>query len=253
MRRLNLSEGRGREALAREAWVSLQAMGFESASMPVYGRLDMAWKQAFDACTDGHEPAWQMECSDVLPERHAANATAMAVLKGGAPFNFRHGSWAVQTDWNKRIGAWKRTAVLALAACMLLMARDAFQLRGLQAEQDAARQGIEQAFHQALPGVAMIDPMLQLRQAAGGGASGDAWVLLRHLGAIAKLSAKESAFKAQNISFGSGEVSLTATVPDFAAANRIRDMLASILGVKVDLLDTDLNEKQVRIRLRWAS
>ncbi|MDQ6972735.1 MAG: type II secretion system protein GspL, partial [Mariprofundaceae bacterium] len=243
MRRLNLCAGRGREALAREAWVSLQAMGFAPASMPVYGHLDTAWKQAFDACHDGHEPAWQLECSDELPERHAANVAAMTVLKGVAPFNFRHGQWAVQTDWNKRIGPWKRTAVLAVAACMLLMARDAYQLSALQAKQDAARQGIEQAFHQALPGVAVIDPMLQLRQAAGGGASGDAWILLRHLGAIAKLSAKEAAFKAQNISFASGEVSLTATVPDFAAANRIRDTLASILGTRVDLLDTDLNDK----------
>jgi len=57
----------------------------------------------------------------------------------------------------------------------------------------------------------------------------------------------------QNISFTNGEVLLSGMVPDFAEANRIRDALASILGYKVELLDTDLSDKQVRIRLRWPS
>lgn len=269
MRRLNLCAGRSRAMLAQEAVASLKAMGFDAGSMPVNGRLNVAWKQAFEAleapsgidwCVDvpdealsGAEAEASGSTQDQLPTRHAANALAMAALSGELPFNFRHGAWAVQTDWSKHIGPWRRTAVLLAALCLLSIGQDAYRLQQVQARQEAARNGVEQAFHQALPGVAMLDPMLQLRQAAGGGAAGDTWKFVRQLNAITELGKRESAFRVQGISYADGEVLLSGMAPDFAAANRIRDALASILGRKVDLLDTDLSDKQVRIRLRWSS
>lgn len=273
MRRLNLSAGRGLARLAHEAFASLNAMGFDPVTMPLTGRLDTAWKQAFDSLVQPVGINWQVDVladADTgqaadglseklgvdrlqLPTRHAANALALGSLSGELPFNFRHGAWAVQTDWSKRIGPWRRAALLLVTLCLLLIGQDAYQVQQLQARQEATRSGVEQAFHQALPGVAMVDPMLQLRQAAGGGASGDAWKFLRHLEGITNLGRKEASFRMQNISFADGEVLLSGMVPDFAAANRVRDALASILGRKVELLDTDLSDKQVRIRLRWPS
>jgi len=281
MRRLNLSAGRSLENLAHEAFSSLKAMGFDAAMMPLTGRLDTAWRQAFDSLALPVDINWQADVlaedlpntdakqasgedaeqsleeshaeKEKLPTRHVANTLAMASLSGELPFNFRHGAWGIQTDWSKRIGPWRRAALLLLSLCLLVIGQDAYQLQQLQARQEAVRSGVEQAFHQALPGAAMVDPMLQLRQAAGGGASGDAWKFLRHLEGITNLGRKEASFRMQNISFADGEVLLSGMVPDFAAANRVRDALASILGRKVELLDTDLSDKQVRIRLRWPS
>ncbi|HCS12290.1 MAG: hypothetical protein COS82_11335 [Zetaproteobacteria bacterium CG06_land_8_20_14_3_00_59_53] len=261
MRRLNLGPGRSMASLAHEALASLKAMGFDAASMPLTGRLDTAWKQVFDTLPDASRINWQVEipASEVgqpvsgLPGRQAANALAMHAAGMNAPFNFRHGAWAVQTDWSKRIGPWRRTAVLLAVLVLLMIGHDSWQLHQLQSRQDAARSAIEAAFHQALPGVAMIDPMLQLRQAAGGGASADAWKFIRQMEAITQLGRQEQAFKPQAIVYADGEVMLSGAVPDIAAANRIRDALGSILGRKVDLLDTDLGDQQVRIRLRWAS
>jgi len=260
MRRLNCAAGRSMQSLAHEALASLKAMGFDAATMPLHGRLDTAWKQAFDALAGGMggESAfdWQVVLADAessLAGRLAANAMAFGRLGGDAPLNFRHGAWALQTDWSKRIGPWRRSAALLAGLVLLAIGHDAWQLQRLESREQATRAAIEQAFHRALPGVAMIDPMLQLRQAAGGGASGDAWKFIRELEAITQLGKQESNFKPQNIAYADGEVLLGGMVPDFAAANRIRDALASILGRKVDLLDTDLNDKQVRIRLRWSS
>jgi len=269
MRRLNAGSVAGLQNLAQEALASLRAMGFDISSMPVQGRIDKAWKQALDKLDGANLIDWQVEIADAagaeseapdtcLPDRHAANALAMHQLilndqQAAAPFNFRHAAWAVQTDWNKRIGPWRRTAVLLAALGLLLFGHDVWQTQRLQDRQEGMRSAIEQAFHQALPGVAMIDPMLQLRQAAGVGGSADAWKLLRQLEGITELGKQESGFKVLNISYADGEVLLGGMVADFAAANRVRDALASILGRKVDLLDTDLNDKQVRVRLRWAS
>jgi len=268
MRRLNNGPGRGLQSLAHEAWASLKSMGFNAASMPLLGRIDSAWKQAFDGLQGASLIDWQVEIVSVadagdddatggLPDRYAANALAMQGLllttqQAAVAFNFRHAAWAVQADWNKRIGPWRRTAVLLTVLVVMLFGHDAWQAQQLQEKQDVVRSDIEQAFHQALPGVAMIDPMLQLRQAGGGGSSADAWKFVRQLEAISKLGRQEAAFKILNIAYADGEVLLGGMVADFAAANRVRDALASILGRKVDLLDTDLNDKQVRIRLRWA-
>lgn len=261
MRRLNQGAGRSVAGIAQEAMASLKAMGFDAARMPLIGRIDAAWQQAFERVAGAGGIRWQVEipagddadAADGLPVRQSANARAVHALGADIPFNFRHGDWAVQTDWGKRIGPWRRSAVLLAALALLLIGQDAWQLHQLQNRQEAARTAIEQAFHQALPGVAMIDPMLQLRQAAGGGVSGDAWKFVRNLEAITQLGRQETAFKPNGINYGGDEVILSGAVADIAAANRARDALASVLGRKVDLLDTDLNDGQVLIRLRWAS
>lgn len=261
MRRLNPGPGRGMASLAHEAIASLKAMGFNAAAMPLCGRLDQAWKQAFTSIPEASGINWQVEIPVAegdqpppgLPGRQAANALAMHAASGEAPFNFRHGAWAVQTDWSKRFGTWRRATVLLAVVVLLSIAHDAWQVHQWHKRQDTARTAIETAFHKALPGVAMIDPMLQLRQAAGGGVSVDAWKFIHQLDAVTQLGRQESAFRLQTIAYADGEVMLNGAVPDIAAANRIRDALSLILGRKVDLLDTDLGDKQVRIRLRWAS
>jgi len=257
MRRLNVCQTDehsqiDKRAVAEDAVRSLRAMGFAAGSQPVFGNLDAGWSDVFHALADESGANWHVQTMDELPSRHAANAAAFSRLQDDPPFNFRHGRWLLQSDWNVHISAWKRAAVLGLFLVLLLMGHDIYRAQQLSTQQQALRQGIEDVFHQALPGVAMIDPMLQLKQAAGGGADDGAWFFLKQLQAIGQLQGKEKGFSVRGIQYSGKEVVLSGTVADFAVANRVRDVLSAILKRKVDLVDTDLNGKQVRIRLRWS-
>ncbi|MDQ6986928.1 MAG: GspL/Epsl periplasmic domain-containing protein [Mariprofundaceae bacterium] len=257
MRRLNLPKPedhpqRDKRTIAEDAVHSLRAMGFDVGSQPVFGKLDADWSDAFCGLAEEDGANWHVESMDELPSRHAANGAAFSHLQSDPPFNFRHGRWLLQSDWNVHISAWKRAAVLGIFLVLLLMGHDIYRVQQLSAQQQALRQGVEDVFHQALPGVAMIDPMLQLKQAAGGGADDGAWFFLKQLQAIGQLQGKEKGLAVRGIQYSGKEVVLSGTVADFAVANRVRDALSAILKRKVELVDTDLNGKQVRIRLRWS-
>jgi len=257
MRRLNICEAdehaqRDTGTIAEDTLRSLRAMGFEADSQPLFGNLDAAWSEVFQKLAEKSAANWNVQTLTELPSRHAANAAAFSRLQDDPPFNFRHGRWVLQSDWNVHISAWKRATVLGAFLVLLLMGHDIYRAQQLSAEQQALRQGIEGVFHQALPGVAMIDPMLQLKQAAGGGAGDGAWFFLKQLQAISQLHGKEKGLEVQRIQYSGKEVVLSGTVADFAVANRVRDALSLILNRKVDLVDTDLKGKQVRIRLRWS-
>ncbi len=257
MRRLNVCQTDGNSQcdtglIAEDALRSLQAMGFEVDSQPLFGNLDAAWSDTFRELAETSAANWHVQTMDELPSRHAANAAAFSRLQGDSPFNFRHGRWVLQSDWNMHITAWKRAAVLGAFLMLLLIGHDAYRVQQLSAQQQSLRQGIEDTFHQVLPGVAMIDPMLQLQQAAGGGAGDGGWFFLKQLQAISQLHGKEKGLVVQGIQYSGKEVVLSGTVADFAVANRVRDALSAILKRKVDLVDTDLQGKQVRIRLRWS-
>jgi len=238
--------------IAEDALRSLRAMGFDADSQPLFGNLDSVWSDVFRELAEASAANWHVEIIDELPPRHAANAVAFSRLQGDPPFNFRHSRWILQSDWSIHVSAWKRAAVLGTFLVLLLIGHDVYRVQQLSAEQQALRQGIEDVFHQALPGMAMIDPMLQLKQAAGGAADDGAWFFLKQLEAISQLHSKEKGLEVQGIQYSGKEVVLSGTVADFAAANRVRDALSAILERKVDLVDTDLKGKQVRIRLRWS-
>ncbi len=255
MRRLNLHNSHtknDKKAMADNALRSLQAMGFDAALMPVSGHLDVGFSEVFSGLAQDIGDAWDVEIQDELLSRHAANAAAFSSVHTDLPFNFRHGRWALQSDWKKSVTPWKRAAALGAFLALLIMGHDVYRVQQLAGQQQVLRQGIEDTFHQALPGVAMLDPMLQLKQAAGGGANGDAWFFLKQLQAISQLQSKESGLLVQRIQYSGKEMLLSGTVADFAVANRVRDALSAILQRKVELVDTDLNGKQVRIRLRWS-
>jgi len=254
MRRLNVDWNAedSHDSAIDDALRSLRAMGFDCASMPVFGKLDGVLAEAFQAALPNIGDAWKVETNDGLASRHVANAAAFSSLQSDIPFNFRHGRWALQSDWKKRLAPWKRAVALAAVLMILLMGHDVYRVHQLSNQQLALRQGIEDVFHQALPGVAMLDPMLQLKQAAGGGADGDRWFFIKQLQAISQLQGKQTGLQIESIRYSGKDIILGGSVKDFAAANRVRDALSSILQRKVELLDTDLRGKQVRIRLRWS-
>jgi len=254
MRRLNVNweSTDSHDSVIDDALRSLRAMGFDAASMPVFGKLDGVLAEAFHAAMPDVGDAWKVETKDALPSRNAANAAAFSCVQSDIPFNFRHGRWASQADWKKRIAPWRRVVVLAGGLAVLLIGHDMYRVQQLSNQELVLRQGIEDAFHKALPGVAMLDPMLQLKQAAGGGTGDDAWFFIKQLQAISQLQRKQTGLRVQNIQYSGKEMVLGGIVKDFAAANRVRDALSSILQRKVELVDTDLNGKQVRIRLRWS-
>ncbi|MDX8392796.1 MAG: hypothetical protein R8K53_09595 [Mariprofundaceae bacterium] len=248
MRRLNVQKS---GAAADDALRSLCAMGFDADSMSVFGSLDADWLSCFHQLSEDSGANWHVQEIAELSSRHAANAAAFVRLHDDPPFNFRHDRWGLQSNWKKHLVMWQRTAVLGVFLALLLIGHDVYRMQQLSVQQQALRQGVEDTFHRALPGVAMIDPMLQLKQAAGGDVDSNVWFFLKQLEAIGKLQSKETGLMVQGIRYSGKDMLLSGMVTDFTMANRVRDGLSAILTRKVELVDTDLNGQQVRIRLRW--
>ncbi len=248
MRRLNLIPGHACEAMAEDAMRSVCAMGFDPEAMPVYGRLDATWYAwlASDA-------NWRGEVPESLPDR--ATATYLAALHAGTDpgLNCRHGAWAVSGNWQKSLQQWRRTAVLAVVLLLMVLGGNLYRVHLLRAEQADIQAGIEDAFHRGLPHeTVMLDPLAQLRKAAGGGSVSGAWFFLRQLQAVGRLKRKIKGLHVSSIQYAGKYMRLSGSVPDLASVNRVRDVLASILGRQVNVEDTELADKQVRFRIKWS-
>jgi len=248
MRRLNLIPGRAHEAIADDAIRSLRTMGFAPDAMPVYGRLDKTWQTAFG----GAAMDWRGEITETLPDRAAATCLAARMENRAPEPNFRHGAWVKPGGWRKKAQPWRRTAVLAVLLLLLLAGNDIRRIHQLENTQVRIQSAIEAAFHRGLPDEkVMLDPLAQLRKAAGGNAS-DAWFFLRQLQAVGRLKQKIKDLRVTGIQYSGKDLQLSGSVPDLDVLNRVRDTLSSILGHQVDVEDTELADKQVRFRIKWS-
>jgi len=248
MRRMNLASGCTCAAIAKDAIRSVLAMGFTPDAMPVYGRLDATWHSELVSDMD-----WRGEVVESLPDRATATHLAASHADVNSVPNFRHGAWAVSGDWQKRLQPWRRTAVLAALLLLMMLGGNFYRVHRLHAEQADIQVGIEAAFHRGLPDEkVMLDPLAQLRKAAGGGAASDTWFFLRQLQAVGQLKQKIKGLRIASMQYTGKDMQLSGTVLDLASVNRIRDTLSSILGHQVDVEDTELADKQVRFRIKWA-
>ncbi len=249
MRRLNLIPGRALGAIADDAMRSLHAMGFTPDAMPVYGRLDETWHAALGAA----QMDWRGEITETLPDRAAATCLAARPENRAPGPNFRHGAWAKPGGWRKRAQPWRRTAVLAVLLLLLLTGNNIHRNHQLEKAQLRIQSDIEAAFHRGLPNEkVMLDPLVQLRKAAGSGTASDAWFFLHQIQAAGNLKQKVRGLHIAVVQFTGKTMRLTATAPDLASVNRARDVLSSMLGLPVKVEDTQLMDKQVRFRLQWS-
>ncbi len=249
MRRLNLEGGRTCAAVADDARRSVTAMGFSAEAMPAYGRLDAAWHGLLGSGI----PDWRGEVVETLPDR--VTAIRHAAAGTGVDFgpNFRRGAWAVRSSWSSILHPWRRAMVLASVILLLVTGGNVFLLHQLRARQASLQAGVEAAFHRGLPDEkVMLDPLAQLRKAAGKEGDVDTWFLLRQLEAIGTAKQRITGLHIGGIEYTKAGMKIFGTAPDLAAVNRIRDELSTALGRSVRIVDTELAGKQVRFRLKWS-
>jgi len=249
MRRLNLEGGRTCAAVADDARRSVAAMGFSPETMPAYGRLDAAWHGLLDVAVSD----WRGEVVDALPDR--VTATRHAATGTGVDFgpNFRRGTWAVRSGWAGILRPWRRAAVLACLLLLLVTGGNVFLLHQLRVQQAGLQAGIEAAFHRGLPAEkVMLDPLAQLRKAAGKQGDVDTWFLLRQLEAIGTAKQRITGLHIDGIEYAKSGMKMLGTAPDLATVDRMRDVLSDILERSVRIVDTELAGKQVRFRLKWS-
>jgi len=248
MRRMNLTPGCTCAAMAEDAMRSASSMGFDPDTMPVYGRLDVTWQAELVSDVD-----WRGEVVESLPDRATATYLAASGADMSSAPNFRHGVWTVAGDWKKQMKPWRRTVALAAVMLLTMLGGNFYRIHQLRTEQADMQTGIEDAFHRGLPDEkVMLDPLGQLRKAAGGGVVSDTWFFLRQLQAVGQLKQKIKGLRIASMQYTGKDMQLSGTVPDLASVNRIRDTLSSILGHQVDVEDTELADKQVRFRIKWS-
>jgi len=246
MRRLNadMSDAEVRKATAQQTIWSLQAMGFEMASMTVLGHLTHEFTDILGAGAD-----IQAEAVSELHPRHHINLNLPAPSEKEA-LNIRHGSWASRGT-SANLQAWYRPALLAVFVCILglgLTVADNYRLESQIAEMDSS---IEQAFHRGLPEQpVIIDALAQLRQAAGGQGTSSKSDVSQQLYIVSQ-AFKETPWQMQSLTINKSGTSLTGKVSSLDILNTIKDKLAQFSSKDVQIADTDLKGNEVAFKVRW--
>jgi len=248
MRRLNRTNTRPLEDIAEDIFLTMKSMGLDTALQPVYGRLDAALAAHLIPRLAG----WQGDVPPEVPGRHEANIRAALATTDRGP-NFRRGDWAVSRGWRWQLHPLRRAGVLAVCLVLLLLVRDVWSVMRLEHQVAALRAGIEDAFHRGLPGEkAMVDPLAQLRAAAGGRGNGiQAGVILNRLQALAEAKTGGADFRIVQLSYSSGGMVLHGETGSFEAVERVRHALAAHAIGDVHVEDTVMEGRRVRFRIRW--
>jgi len=246
MRRLNLVAGRDLATLIDDAQRSLAAMGQPLPGAACAGRLTA--DPIAQLVQSG--ALWQGETieAELLPERHQANLAAAARLEQPG-LNFRHGAWRGAERNAPLRRRWRRTASLAAMLSLLFAVGVFWQQQRLQVGIDAGQQRIEVAFHRGLPGeTVMLDPLAQLRAAAGGRQGGG---LLPELSTLAKAMSTHPGIRLDEVAFGADGMRISGHADDFAAVEALRTALAQASGRTVAIDDSESDEGGVRFRIHW--
>lgn len=253
LRRINKTTWRSEAMMAEEVRRSLYAM------------------QVTDDCTILGQcgPVLQTHLSDVftncqiqeitLLSREEANVLALMdyLLEKQQQLqlaNLRHGGWAtqkrIQIDWKH----WRVSLILVMVAFMVLLAGQGLQVHQLKIHTHQLEQAIEMTFRAALPDRPKnYEPLAQLRKAVGEVSDVDSWYLLKQLQAISTLKKQIPDMTVKKIQFKKGNMLLYAQVKNFAAVNRVQDVLTGILKVDVQVEDTELDsQRTVLFRLKWS-
>ncbi len=187
-----------------------------------------------------------------LEDEPQARADALADLEPGPDgLEFRVRQWAPKASmggWRP----WRRTLILAGMLLLVWIAGTALEIHRLKQAIEARQDAIAQAFARALPGQPIVDPLAQLRQAAGGAAAGsDPARWLAAMAAIHRLW-RDRPWTVETIEWRESKFVLRGSADDLESVNRIRERLGRTLGRPVRLSDTQLDEGKVRFRMEWS-
>jgi len=227
-----------------ELMKSLEAMGFDAQKHAVTGIANEAmWQHFRDETCETVGERWES-----LPTRHEANL-ALPQTSTSA-LNFRHGRWSAQQIW-QRWSFWQRSVILMLATLMIWFAGTWYQLNQLDAALNDSQARIVAAFHEGLPQApVMLDPLAQLKQAAGGDTSQVDTHFLSDLEHIGKVYQTQP-WQLNALSLRDGQTNMTGSVPSLEELNKIQAALQKELKQEVRIVDTQMAKNHVSFRLTW--
>ena len=240
MRRIN---GDMTATVYEEIRLSSIAMGFDWQSGCVQGCIGHDLLQMLLA--DGLH--WQGDEVEVLPSRHAANLHIAQYHH--AALNLRHGAWALRRDWGF-LKTWKRSMVLCGFLLLAWMVSTMIDIYRLDHAIEAGQQRIESAFHAGLPDEpVMLDPLAQLKQAAGGSDVHDE-AFLSSLQAVSRVY-KAIPWQLHSLTLRDGVMLIAGEVSDINTLNKIQAELKKRLQRDVQIADTNMRGNQISFRMQW--
>jgi type II secretion system protein L len=232
------------EELASQVQNSWLAMGFQS-SVPVVGRVSVSLGAML---ADGSSD-WQVEPIGQLQIRTHANLAIEA--DGSQRLNFRHGKWSVKRSW-QGFSVWRRPLAMAVGLMLIWCVVTVGRIYSLEQQADGLQSAIEVAFHRGLPNeTVMLDPLAQLRKAAGSSVSAQqGGLFLDQLQHVSNLY-RNISWEMSELDFHDGEMRMSGTASDIESLNTMRDQLQKSSGRNVVISDTDLTGDRVSFRMTW--
>ncbi|MDX8390479.1 MAG: GspL/Epsl periplasmic domain-containing protein [Mariprofundaceae bacterium] len=247
-RNINAQDSSHDAVIVEDVVRSLTSMGYKAENSLLTGNVD----QPLASLLLPELGAWHGEIVDQLESRQQATLHAASVGEGLGP-NFRRGSWSFRGDWRKKVYVWRLSAILIAALFVISIASESMMLQRLQDREVELSQGIEAAFHRGLPNESvMIDPLAQLKAAAGPTGDASAWYLLQQLTGLGNVHALMADIGIQTVNYEKGKMHLHGDAADFEAVSRLAEKLNETLGQKVSIEDTELSGgKRVHFKLIW--
>ena len=207
-----------------EARRALAGMGW-TEEMPVAGRVGEG------------APDWIRRHGDAFASR--AGAVAAGANTEPAP------GWRQAPAQAGR--RWRLAAALVLLAGLSFVAERAWEVHVLRTRAALYEETITKAFRAALPDAPLVDPLLQLRRAAGA----ESVRTSRVLAMLAAVARARGEARIDTFDFRAGEGALLAgSVKDLEALAALRARLAKAWPAGVALVDSETRSGEVRFRLR---
>lgn len=189
---------------------------------------------------EGFEPALKVLA------RHLASASPPNLLQG--VFQPRGRRLATQGAWRWAMGL--AAGLLVLSFTALLIERNAYRRQGEARENEMA-----QLLRQAVPGTTrIVDPVAQLEAALDRAGTQDRGALPL-LTLIAPALTGSGRFTLEALDYNAGTLDLTLTAPDVATLDALREQIATLSALSVEVTSSIPGSRGVegRLRIREAS
>ncbi|HET6631871.1 MAG TPA: type II secretion system protein GspL [Rhodanobacteraceae bacterium] len=228
------------------------------------------------ACPAGQVPVWlaarlpsrlvvhRVDAAEPLPSlppgvavETAAPAPALDTLAGGLddapPFNLLQGDYAPRHRRAPQRRLWRVAAVLAALALLLALAAQVAGVLRLRAANARVDDAIAAAYAKAFPGQPMAaDPVArtrsELERLGGDGSDAGLLPLLARIAPVLRQHGKQ--YTTLGIDYRNATLELAVRAPDLAGIDQLREQLASLRGLTVELTAATPGDNGVDGRLR---
>ena len=184
----------------------------------------------------------------VVPDGALPLLAAGAVRPGA--LSLLQGEFSRRTGWRAEWQRWRVAAMLAIAAFVLHVGTQGYELASLHAEQRRLDAAIEQAARVAMPDVERIeDARTQVEQRLRGGAGNDPHGLLAQLAAVGGALAGSPGPRVESLGWRDHALELGLVAPDTDSIARFAQGIAE-RGLAADVASTSQAEEGIRAQVR---